>query len=148
MSDSAANLRTCSWTHSIQLHHKPCGLLPSASPFRHNPPPPHNSQLADLTFSFTPHAYNLPWQSEVWTSRVFGVWGSELLLPSRPVLVAGPGKSLGRRNHVLPQKHLRVSCHMSSGKLEEALVPFHLAGEPIRRAMPTPKTTLFICPNS
>lgn len=25
-------------------------------------------------------------------------------------------------------KHLRVSCHVSSGKLEETLVPFHLAG--------------------
>lgn len=114
---------------------KTCGLSPFSTPSRCIPPYP---PLGWLDLLFHPTCLWPAPAIRTWTSRMFIVWGSELPLPTRTVLVPGPGRSLGRRNYVLPQKHLRVSCHMSSGKLEEALVPFHLAGEPIRRVMPTP----------
>lgn len=129
------------------------GLVPGPIPFNYiinlvafplQPPLPGTSysisHLADITFSFTPYACDLSQQSADFKSDV---WGFELPLSLRPVLVLGPGWCLGRGNHVLPQKHFRVSCPVSSGKLEDALVSISPGRRAYKESDAHSYTTLF-----
>lgn len=65
-------------------------------------------------------------------------------------------RKMSRQEKQYPtSKHLRVSCHMSSGKLEDVLVPIS-PGEPIRAYKSdahlytsfSPSRLALICPNS
>lgn len=128
------------------------GLVPGPIPF--------NCIINLVAFTFQPSppgtshfisCFWLPWPSLsltcLWPALTISVdyknvWCMRVWAPIIIIIIKAFSNSWSREKSRQEKscptsKHLRVSCHVSSGKLEEILVLFHLAGEPIKRERDT-----------